>query len=152
MRISHSQRERCVYLPSRIFIWRWERGFGLWNFHLVERCCCWFLWVDVRKRKEKTTQTKSAWVKEVRVPQNLWEAVGPHYRGGGSAPFWRFSQPTPALWGLFLFRCVLVLDVGCFLLSFCSRIRLCIRILWRWWIAMRWRSLQTLLAVSLRSP
>ena len=43
-----------------------------------------------KKRKEKTTQTKSAWVKEVWMPQNLWEAVGPHYRGGGSAPFWGF--------------------------------------------------------------
>jgi hypothetical protein len=39
-----------------------------------------------KKRKEKTTQTMSAWVKEVWMPQNLWEAVGPHYRGGGSAP------------------------------------------------------------------
>ena len=44
-----------------------------------------------KKRKEKTTQTKSAWVKEVWMPQNLWEAVGPHYRGGGSAPFGDFS-------------------------------------------------------------
>jgi len=37
-----------------------------------------------KKRKEKTTQTKSAWVKEVWMPQNLWEAVGPHYRGTDS--------------------------------------------------------------------
>ena len=44
----------------------------------------------LKKRKEKTTQTMSAWVKEVWMPQNLWEAVGPHYRGGGSAPFWGF--------------------------------------------------------------
>jgi hypothetical protein len=38
------------------------------------------------EKKEKTTQTKSAWVKEVWMPQNLKEAVGPHFRGGGFCP------------------------------------------------------------------
>ncbi len=77
---------------------------------------------------------------------------GPTLPGWGLCPLLRFSQPTPVLWGLCLFRRDLVLDVGCLLFSFCSRIRLCIRILWRWWTTMRWRSLQTLLAVSLGSP
>jgi hypothetical protein len=84
----------------------------------------------------------------LRTSERLWaDTTGV----GGSAPL-GLCQPTPALWGLFLLRRVLVLEVGCFLLSFCSRIRLCFRILWRWWTAMRWRSLHTLLAVSLGSP
>jgi hypothetical protein len=40
--------------------------------------------VHRKKEKENTTQTMSAWVKEVWMPQNLKEAMGPHYCGGGS--------------------------------------------------------------------
>jgi hypothetical protein len=36
--------------------------------------------IELRKRKEKTTETMYVWVKEVWMPQNLKEAVGPHYR------------------------------------------------------------------------
>ena len=84
----------------------------------------------------------------LRTSGRLWA----HTTGVGALPPLGISQPTPVLWGLFLFRRDGVLGVGSFRFSFCSRIRLCIRILWRWWTAMRWRSLQTFLAVSLGSP
>ena len=74
-----------------------------------------------------------------------------HTTGVGALPPSGVCQPTPALWGLFLLR-VSVVEVGFFLFSLCSRILLCIRILCRWWTAIRWRSLQTLLAVGLGSP
>ncbi len=75
---------------------------------------------------------------------------GPTLLGWGALPPLGSYQPTPALWDLFLLR-VLVLVLSVFLFSLCSRTLLCIRILCRCWTAMRWRSLQTLLAAGLGS-
>jgi hypothetical protein len=45
------------------------------------------VYFDEKERREKATQTMSAWVKDVWVvPQNLLEAVGPHYQGEGLCP------------------------------------------------------------------
>ncbi len=83
-------------------------------------------------------------------PRRLWALT----TGVGALPPFEVvsASANSGFVGSLSFEACLVVGGGLLPSFFCSRILLCIRILWRWRTAMRLRSLQTLLAVSLGSP